>query len=363
MAALLAVFSSPTIATDSPASPTPSTTQSISTDPALPPYCGVYCLYAASLLLHHEIPFNHLVKPEYIGCSLGSSLTELEKAAKDHGLYALPAMNLGADFLRQCPHPVVLHAKASLRTRTFNHYVLFLGIRHEHAVILDPTSGTASLPLNDLAARCDGTGLVLSATPINETSLFSPMQWKTFAYLALAMAAAVACKFSRPLRPRTSRVTRPAWMSLRQSAAILCLACLASFAHNLAADDGFLRNQHLVSDIQEANQTAFLPKLSLSQALAIHRQAKATFIDARLPHDYNLGHVPGAINVPFSSPPDLRRSILANLPKNTPIIVYCQSLGCPYARILAAALAKDGYTHLNILRAGWQEWTQSSKPK
>ena len=49
-----------------------------------------------------------------------------------------------------------------------------------------------------------------------------------------------------------------------------------------------------------------------------------TIIDVREPSEYAAGHAEGAINAPVgtleSNPP-----VLANLAKDTPIIVYCRS--------------------------------------
>lgn len=48
------------------------------------------------------------------------------------------------------------------------------------------------------------------------------------------------------------------------------------------------------------------------------------FIDVREPYEYEMGHVPGAINIP---PAELMAgaSALKDVPKDTELVLYCRS--------------------------------------
>jgi phage shock protein E len=49
-----------------------------------------------------------------------------------------------------------------------------------------------------------------------------------------------------------------------------------------------------------------------------------TIIDVREPHEFNLGHLEGAINIPSQSLMD-GASEIQHLAKDTPLLVYCRS--------------------------------------
>lgn len=60
-------------------------------------------------------------------------------------------------------------------------------------------------------------------------------------------------------------------------------------------------------------------RVSLGDALALHGSPDVLFLDVRFPHEYELGHIQGAANLPVG---DLE-SRLAQIPKATQIITYC----------------------------------------
>jgi rhodanese-related sulfurtransferase len=105
-----------------------------------------------------------------------------------------------------------------------------------------------------------------------------------------------------------------------------------------------------------------------------------TYVDVRTVEEFEAGHVPGAINVPFAvaapggmAPnPDFARVMAAAFPKDAPIVVGCKSGG----RSMRAAtqLLAAGYTQVLELRPGWDGardgfgqltepgWSRSSQP-
>jgi rhodanese-related sulfurtransferase len=82
------------------------------------------------------------------------------------------------------------------------------------------------------------------------------------------------------------------------------------------------------------------------------------FIDARLAADYERGHLDGAISVPVDANDTLRQKRTSALPKNSRIVLYCQSAGCKFAERVAVRLLDDGFTNLAIFKGGWTEWTE-----
>lgn len=76
------------------------------------------------------------------------------------------------------------------------------------------------------------------------------------------------------------------------------------------------------------------------------------FIDARSQLDYESGHIPGAIDVPFHSP----KAHFAALPTDKWLISYCE---CPNSEALqvANALVNDGgFTKVKYITEGLAAW-------
>jgi rhodanese-related sulfurtransferase len=75
------------------------------------------------------------------------------------------------------------------------------------------------------------------------------------------------------------------------------------------------------------------------------------FVDARPATDYEFGHIPGAVNVPYFEP----EKHLDKLPKDKWIVTYCE---CPHAEAgqVADALEKNGYTKVRVIDEGLQGW-------
>ncbi len=104
-------------------------------------------------------------------------------------------------------------------------------------------------------------------------------------------------------------------------------ACASNGTHHLTQDQ-------LLSDIQ--NKTA------------------PVIVDVRTDSEYQSGHVPGAIHLPFYSLWSRHEEIKANA--EDPIILYCEH--GPRAGIAKFALWTLGYTNLAYLEghmSGWQE--------
>lgn len=75
------------------------------------------------------------------------------------------------------------------------------------------------------------------------------------------------------------------------------------------------------------------------------------FVDARTQGDFEYGHIPGAINVPYFDPLPYMRE----LPRDRIIISYCE---CPHAEAVqtAEALLDNGFTRVKVIDEGLAGW-------
>ena len=84
----------------------------------------------------------------------------------------------------------------------------------------------------------------------------------------------------------------------------------------------------------------------------------AILIDARPEFQYELGHIPGAVNIPYDA--ENLAEIISNFSlQDYPLIVYCTSPHCNAAELLAEKLLAHGYKNVRVFAGGWEEWVNS----
>jgi rhodanese-related sulfurtransferase/predicted double-glycine peptidase len=321
-------------------------------------YCGIYCLYAASLEFHSHLTFNQLLRDEYVSSRSGSSLLDLERAVTDNGLYCVTFQNGSLRMLRSSKNPVILHITASIGIRDYNHYVLLLKATDNNFVVLDPGQSAHEISANQLSASWDGSGLVLSDKPIQTNQLFLTPWLDCVIGIVSTLLILLGLRWIvskiKWLTGQDSRLGNHI-IALRQAIVIVTITIGMAVGYNSIAATGFIRNPQYVQDVQQAHIASFLPRVSLEESR--HRvDAGALLIDARYASDYNFGHISGAINLPVNSSLVDRSTVLSQVDRMRPIIIYCQNSDCPYSQSLAALLIDDGYKNLYLLNGGYDEW-------
>ena len=88
-------------------------------------------------------------------------------------------------------------------------------------------------------------------------------------------------------------------------------------------------------------------------------------LDARPEIFYRYGHIPGALPLPRDEFeiyfPRIQSTL--NGSKEREILVYCQGSDCEDSHLVAAALARLGYSRLGVFTGGWNVWTQRRLPE
>lgn len=87
------------------------------------------------------------------------------------------------------------------------------------------------------------------------------------------------------------------------------------------------------------------------------RDGTVTVLDVRPESEFNLGHLPGALSIPFG---ELERR-LSELPKEAQIIAYCRGRYCVLSFEAVAALREKGYD-ARRLEDGYPEWKAAGLP-
>ena len=79
--------------------------------------------------------------------------------------------------------------------------------------------------------------------------------------------------------------------------------------------------------------------------------------------DFDGGHVEGAINIPVDANDAVRRQAIKDMSRGNSLVVYCQSVNCSFADVVAGKLRLDGFSTVSILPGGWMEWTTGTRPR
>lgn len=88
------------------------------------------------------------------------------------------------------------------------------------------------------------------------------------------------------------------------------------------------------------------------------------FLDARLPVEYEAGHMPGALSLPVHDIETEYEHVLEDIDITRPIIAYCSGIGCESSVELADALTGD-YRHHDVrvlVEPGFDDWTAERYP-
>ena len=87
----------------------------------------------------------------------------------------------------------------------------------------------------------------------------------------------------------------------------------------------------------------------------------ALFIDVRMPKAFDMGRVPGAINLPLASGFTPENLASHAMPTDT-IVIYCGGPHCPLSARATGKAVSWGYRRVYFLRAGLPGWKKADYP-
>jgi rhodanese-related sulfurtransferase len=100
--------------------------------------------------------------------------------------------------------------------------------------------------------------------------------------------------------------------------------------------------------------------ITLKRAYSLFNQ-DAIFIDARDYVEYEIGHIRGAITLPYEEF-DKYKSVLESISKDTPLVTYCDGADCDLSILLGDKLFEMGYSQVYIFFGGWIDWQENNYP-
>ncbi len=316
------------------------------------PLCGLMALGAAANSLGYEDSPAKWLDRRYISSVAGSSVADLKLAVDRMGLHAKAFTRLSLDDLRSSSSPILLHVSGSGQGPMSQHWVTYLGVDGKLLRTYDSRTGLRSVRAANLLAQWDGVGIVVDRDPVSRLRVLSyGRAWRFTWWLSCAVALAISnCIVSCFQYTCASR-------TLRDATVILGLVFVLSTTRNAVSDSGFARNRAAVGYLARQAITASFAEIQADELERMMQDdSHHLFVDARLADDFSKGAISGSINIPIDSAPFSIADQLADVPKSSRVVVYCQSRDCDYSDRIALEIAALGYSNVRIYRDGWRDW-------
>ncbi len=334
-----------------------------------PAYCGVQGLYRAMHALGRHVSFVDLVKPEYISSRSGSSLEDLARAARDFGVHAEARAGMTCAMLSHLDCPILLHVKSALGREQYLHWVLFMGVEDGQARIYDGSKDAELTDFEELAARWDGIGLLISTAPINHGTL-ALSQFANYAmYLGLGvLLIGAASRLHRRMDATPISTWRGGFARCAKEACLLLvLTLLAGLLGRVLLTGAVPSYPAAVTAIQDAHLEDFLPKVRSEYVAKMIADPTVTFVDSRYPTSSAPEGLPHAITLR----PDLSEEQclegMAGIPKSNRVVVYWQTrVGkkeCSNSVTIARKLLAVGYENILLYEEGLDGWREFQRSR
>jgi rhodanese-related sulfurtransferase len=317
------------------------------------PMCGLNALWAGARTIGIVplVKIEDVIQADFISAE-GSSSEQLYRAAQRFGCIATPFSGFSLDDLRNLNQPAILHVTSSGPGTPFRHWSLFLGIDSEgRFIVQDPPYSEIAYSSGELNSNWDGNVLLISNKP---TGIFERVLANGF-FVRKSFPVLFCCIFIVVL---DSLIRQPIGIGRRLCLIIMC-GLLLSFLRNLS-DDGFLKKSEFLIAKSAINSIEPINAPEIAIESFLPNENKYLVFDTRLADSYHRGTIPGAVNVPVTTPQSLLLRLTREIPKESPIVLFCQSKGCHFSDLIARRLAAIGFQNLHIYREGYAVYAQQT---
>ncbi len=102
--------------------------------------------------------------------------------------------------------------------------------------------------------------------------------------------------------------------------------------------------------------------LTADETRARFDAGQTIFLDVRRAKLFAAGRIAGALNLPAEEFTKRFAEFAPMLPRETEILIYCDSKHCELSRQVADQLGQLGYRSAKVFYYGWDEWQQRGWP-
>ncbi|QDT98561.1 rhodanese-like domain-containing protein [Gimesia aquarii] len=307
-------------------------------------YCGLHCAYAAAQALNTPYQFKDSIDNRFLTGKYGSSVRDLKNLLETVGLVGNINGFLTTDHLKLSDSPVILHVRPLSQQSKYTHWILFLGFDDQGMVnIYDPPREYGQITLAELLSIWDGLGIVVTK---EKRSQLTALPTSFFFILLIAGIAAAIW-------------TGAHWLSGWKL--IFIVASGASLIVHFATPTGFFNAPAALKNVQAAYFAEEIPELEYADVKDLLKSNECQMIDARMSGAYQRFHLPGAQNIPVNAGYLKLMREINSLNTDRPVVVYCQSDQCQWAKKVAQQIAVHSKNDIVIYRGGVNDWKSNKK--
>ena len=105
-----------------------------------------------------------------------------------------------------------------------------------------------------------------------------------------------------------------------------------------------------------------LTSVGLPEVQAVVAEGAGLLVDAREPDEYEIGHIPGAVNLPAYEFDDYFPEVVEKIEAASRLIVYCDGAECSDSVQVAERLLDFGFSDISVFEGGYRAWTEAGEP-
>lgn len=109
------------------------------------------------------------------------------------------------------------------------------------------------------------------------------------------------------------------------------------------------------------NNTHFVRDIKIDDAIKLIEQGNLILIDARSPKEFSEKHINNAVNISVENFDDYL-DLVFSIPKDTTILIYCESITCNLSHKLSEKLKTFGFTKIYVMVEGINGWIEKKLP-
>jgi len=99
-----------------------------------------------------------------------------------------------------------------------------------------------------------------------------------------------------------------------------------------------------------------IPLVGTPEMRRIAEAGSHLILDARPLADYDAGHIPGAVPLPYDDLDAHYEQVRLMLVPAQPVVAYCSGGACDDSLLLCVHLRKQGFTNVILYAEGWAGW-------
>lgn len=306
------------------------------------PMCGVYSICRALNVLGVDVEPIFFWKTNYVGNARGSSPKELAAAVEEMGCAAAVCENMSYAELLSIGKPVVANVRRTPFSKTFDHWICVVnsidGLR-----VFDGPQASRVIEPPEFLASWSGVGIIVAKSRL---TLVGTNAIRISVIVVLLSIAYLVLRYPPWTKPVTLGME---WLPIA-TATIAC-ALIGNWLYGAG-----IGHRNAVQLAVAPYRPTSIGTAMLADALAAGRDTSCLLVDARMAEDFSLRSLPNAVNIPVSASHMEISEFVKAVPRDTKIVVFCQSATCEYDERVAMILSQLGFEHVSAANEGFVEF-------